>query len=97
MPHFMCFLNWTDQGAKSVKDGAKRFEDAKSLAAGLGGRIVAAYVTTGQYDVVHILEMPNGDAMTKYSMAVSSRGSARTTTVRAYLPEEFAKLAAEAP
>src|SRR5438132_1501700 len=44
MPHFMCFLNWTDQGAKSVKEGAKRYEDAKSLAAGLGGRIVAARV-----------------------------------------------------
>ena len=36
MPTFICFLNWTDQGAKSVKDGAQRFEDAKSLAAGLG-------------------------------------------------------------
>jgi uncharacterized protein with GYD domain len=97
MPHFICYLNWTDQGAKSLKEGAGRFEAAKTLAAGLGGRIVAGYVTTGQYDVVHILEMPNGDAMTKYAMAVSSRGAARTTTVRAYLPEEFAKLAAEAP
>jgi len=97
MPMFMCFLNWTDEGAKTVKDGPARYEAAKSLATGLGGRIVAAYVTTGQYDVVHILEMPNGDAMTKYAIAVSSRGAARTTTVRAFTPEEFGKLAAEAP
>jgi len=97
MPHFMCFLNWTDQGAKDVKEAASRYETAKSLAAGLGGRMVAAYVTTGQYDVVHILEMPDGDAMTKYSVALSSRGIVRTTTVRAFTPEEFGKLAAAAP
>jgi uncharacterized protein with GYD domain len=97
MPMFMCFLNWTDEGAKALKQGPGRFETAKSLAEGLGGRIVAAYVTTGQYDVVHILDMPNGDAMTKYSIAVSSAGAARTTTVRAYTTEEWAKLLAEAP
>jgi uncharacterized protein with GYD domain len=41
--------------------------------------------------------MPNGDAMTKLSVALSSRGFVRTTTVRAFTPEEFGKLAAEAP
>jgi uncharacterized protein with GYD domain len=94
---FMCFLNWTDQGAKAVKDGPARYEAAKALVAGLGGRMVATYVTTGQYDVVFILEMPNGDAMTKLSIALTSRGAVRTTTVRAFTPEEFGKLAAEAP
>ncbi len=94
---FMCFLNWTDQGAKAVKDGMSRYEAAKALVAGLGGRMVGAYVTTGQYDVVFIVEMPNGDAMTKLSVALTSRGNVRTTTVRAFPPEEFARLAAEAP
>jgi len=51
MPTFMCFLNWTDQGAKSLKDGPKRYEATKALVTQLGGRLVCAYVTTGQYDV----------------------------------------------
>jgi uncharacterized protein with GYD domain len=97
MPTFMCFLNWTEQGAKAVKDGLSRYEMTKSLIAGLGGRLVSGYVTTGQYDVVITVEMPNGDAMTKLAVALTSRGNVRTTTVRAFLPEEFAKLAAEAP
>jgi uncharacterized protein with GYD domain len=54
-------------------------------------------VTRGQYDVVLVLEMPDGDAMTKLAVALASRGNVRTTTVRAHLPEEFGKLAAEAP
>ena len=60
MPTFMCFLNWTDQGAKAVKDGPKRYEATKALVTRLGGRLVCAYV-------------------------------------RAFAPEEFGKLAAEAP
>jgi uncharacterized protein with GYD domain len=97
MPTFMCFLNWTDQGAKAVKDAPKRYEAAKDLVAKLGGRLVCAYVTTGQYDVVLVAEMPNGDAMTKFSVAITASGNARTTTVRAFAPEEFGRLAAEAP
>jgi uncharacterized protein with GYD domain len=97
MPTFMCFLNWTDQGAKAVKDAPNRYEATKALITRLGGRLVCAYVTTGQYDVVLVAEMPNGDAMTKLSVAITSSGNARTTTVRAFAPEEFGKLAAEAP
>jgi uncharacterized protein with GYD domain len=94
---FMCFLNWTDQGARAIKDAPTRYEATKALIAQLGGRLVSAYVTTGHYDVVLTVEMPNGDAMTKLSVAITSSGNARTTTVRAIPPEEFAKLAADAP
>src|SRR5256886_15611449 len=87
MPTFMCFLNWTDQGARGVKDAPKRYEATKALIAQLGGRLVSAYVTTGQYDVVLTVEMPNGDAMTKLAVSISSSGSARTTTVRGIPPD----------
>jgi uncharacterized protein with GYD domain len=90
-------LNWTDQGAKNTKDVAKRSQAGKAAAEKLGGRVLSAYVTTGHYDVVVTLEMPNGEAMAKFAAAISAAGNARTTTVRAYSAEEFAKLAAEAP
>jgi uncharacterized protein with GYD domain len=63
----------------------------------LGGQLIYGYVTTGQYDVVLLVEMPNGDAMTKLAIALTSRGNVRTTTVRAFSAEEFGKLAAEVP
>ena len=97
MPTFMCFLNWTDQGAKNAKEANKRFQASKSLAEKLGGKLLGAYVTTGDYDVVATLEMPNGEAMVKFAASISGSGNARTTTVRAYTPDEFSKLAAEAP
>jgi len=97
MPTFICFLNWTDQGAKSAKDSTKRHQASKAMAEKLGGRLLSAYVTTGQYDVVVTLEMPNGEAMVKFAAALSASGNARTTTVRGYSPDEFSKLVAEAP
>jgi len=97
MPTFICLLNWTDQAAKNAKDSSKRNQAAKSLAEKLGGKLLSSYVTTGQYDVIVTVEMPSGEAMVKFASAVSATGNARTTTVRGYTPDEFSKLAAEAP
>ena len=88
---FICFLNWTEQGAKTVKGVPARHENLKAEIAQLGGRLVGGYVTRGQYDVVFVLEMPNGDAMTKLTVALISRGNVRTTTVRAHSMEEKAR------
>src|SRR4051812_24270887 len=97
MPTFISFLNWTDQGAKNAKDSSKRYQAARNVAEKLGGKLLSAYVTTGQYDVVVTVDMPNGDAMVKFASAISASGNSRTTTVRAYTPDEFSKLVAEAP
>jgi uncharacterized protein with GYD domain len=93
----MCFLNWTEQGVKHIKDVGKRSKAASTLAGKLGGKITSVHVTTGQYDVVATVDMPSGDAMAQFVAALSAAGNVRTTTVRAYTPEEFAKLVADAP
>ena len=91
---FICFLNWTDQGVKAIKGVAARHEALKGEIAELGGRLYGGYMTRGQYDVVLVLEMPDGDAMTKLTVGLISRGNVRTTTVRAHSMEDFGKLAA---
>jgi len=97
MPTFILFLNWTDQGAKAAKDAGKRSQAARKMAEKLGGKVLSAYVTTGQYDVVATVDMPNAEAIAKFASAISASGNARTTTVRAFTPDEFSKLAAAAP
>ncbi len=97
MPHFICFLNWTDEGAKNAKNLSERHDAAHSLAASLGGSVVGAYVTTGEHDVVAILNMPDGDAMAKFALTVSSRGQARTHTVRAFPHDEISQIVSSLP
>jgi uncharacterized protein with GYD domain len=55
------------------------------------------YIKTGQYDGILTVDMPNGEAMIKLAVAAAAMGTVRTTTVRAFTPDEFAKLAADAP
>lgn len=60
-------------------------------------RLVSVYIKTGQYDGILTVDMPNGEAMIKLAVAAAAMGTVRTTTVRAFTPDEFAKLAADAP
>jgi uncharacterized protein with GYD domain len=97
MATFMLFLQWTEQGVRNVKDFGNRHQSARAAAEKLGGRIVSTYLTTGEYDVVATVDMPNGEAMSQLALSIAASGNARTTTVRAYSVDEFAKLASGIP
>ncbi len=97
MPTFICFVNWTDQGIKNVKDAPNRAEAAKAALKKLGGEIKDVYVTTGQYDVLLIADAPDGDVMTKFALAIGAQGNVRTTTCRGFTEGEFQKMVSDLP
>ena len=47
------------------------------------------YWTVGAYDVVYILEVPDDETATAFTLEAGSRGAVRTTTLRAYDREEM--------
>ncbi len=94
---FITFINFTDQGIKNVKDSPKRIQAGKALLKKMGGRVKQVYLTSGDRDAVMIAEVPNGDVMAKFAMALGSLGNVRTTTVRAWPEAEFRKMVSELP
>ena len=94
---FITFINFTDQGIKNVKDSPKRIRAGKALLKKMGGRVKQVYLTSGDRDAVLIAEVPNGDVMAKFAMALGSLGNVRTTTVRAWSEAEFKKMVSELP
>lgn len=64
MPTFILSLNWTEQGIRSVKDAPKRAEASKELAKKVGVEIKQVYLTTGEDDLLVIVDAPNGDCPT---------------------------------
>jgi len=94
---FICSVNWTDQGIRNVKDSPKRAQAARDLAKKLGVDMKELYLTSGDTDMVAILETANGDNVAKFAMAVSSLGSVRTKTARAWTQSEMQKLISELP
>lgn len=97
MPTFALSLSWTDQGIRSVRDWPKRGKAARDLARKVGVEIKQVYVTSGENDVLTIVEAANGDNVAKFAVALSALGNVRTRTARAWTEAEFEKLIAEVP
>ena len=97
MPTFIVSLNWTDQGVRSVKDAPKRAQASRELAKKVGVEIQQVYLTSGEDDVLIIVDSPNGDNVAKFALALGSQGNVRTRTARAWPESEFQKLISELP
>ena len=97
MPTFILSLNWTDQGIRSVKDAPKRSKAAHQLAKKVGVEIKQIFLTTGDSDLLAIVESPDGENVAKFSIALGAQGNVRTRTARAWAEPEFGKLIASLP
>ena len=97
MPTFILSLNWTDQGMRAVKDAPKRAQAANDLAKKVGVEIREVYLTSGDNDLLLIIDAPNGDNVAKFALALGSQGNVRTRTARAWPQSEFQKLISELP
>ena len=94
---FIMSLNFTDQGIRGIKDAAKRAKAARDLAKKLGVEIKDLYLTSGDSDLVVIIETANGDNMAKFALALGALGNVRSRTARAWTAEEYQKIVAALP
>ena len=97
MPTFIITGTWTDQGIRAVKDVPKRAQAARDPAQKLGVDIKQVYLTSGESDLLIIVETANVDNIPKFAMALGSLGNVRTRTVRAWPEAEMTKFISELP
>ncbi len=97
MPTFMLSLNWTEQGIRNIKDAQKRAKAAHELAKKVHVEIKQFYLTTGDSDLIALLETSSGDNVAKFALALSSLGNVRTRTARVWPEAEYLKLISELP
>ena len=97
MPVYVTLFKWTDTGVRDVKDAPAKIAESRKTAEELGGQVLGLYVTMGDYDLVSVVEWPNDETAATTALAVSSRGNARTVTMRAFTEQEFASIAKKLP
>jgi uncharacterized protein with GYD domain len=97
MPTHISFINYTDQGIRSIKDSPKRLDAAKKLLKKMGGELKEFYLTLGSYDIITIAEAPNDEVLAKFLLTLGAAGNVRTTTVKAFPEAEFRKIIAGLP
>jgi len=97
MPKYITLLNWTDQGIRNIKESPARLDAAKEMFESAGAKLEQFFLVTGKYDMVAIVEAPDDETAATVSLAVGSRGAARTETLRAFTENEYRKMIADLP
>jgi uncharacterized protein with GYD domain len=82
-------MNFTDQGIRNVKDSTKRADAVKEVAKKFGASMSQIYWTLGQFDLVAVIEAPNDESATAFSLAIGSAGNIRGQTLRAFSRDEM--------
>lgn len=89
MANYIMLFQFTDQGIRNVRDTTKRAAAAGQLARKMGVKIKDFFWTLGRFDGVLVIEAPNDEAATAFSLKVSSVGNVKSQTLRAFRSKEM--------
>jgi len=89
MAIYMTLYKFTEQGIKNIKDSPKRLEAGIKSFEAKGGKLLGAYYTTGEFDLVVIGEIADEQAGMAHTLATAALGNVRPITLRAYTAKEF--------
>ena len=88
MTSYIVLMNWTEQGARNVRDSPKRLDAARKQLGDMGGSFKSFYLTMGEYDMVAVVEAPDDAVLARFSVMLAASGNIRTRTLKAF--PEFA-------
>jgi uncharacterized protein with GYD domain len=92
MPMYVVLYKWTELGIKNVKDSPARLAASIKMAEKAGGKVIGAWYTMGEYDLVAVSEWPDDKTASAFVLAQAAQGSVRTTALKAHTPAEFAEI-----
>ena len=84
VPTYVMLANWTDQGARQVKESPKRVEAARKALIEMGGEFKSLYMTMGDYDLIVIYDAPDDAVAARFTLLLGEMGSVRTRTLKAF-------------
>ena len=95
MATYISLLQFTDKGVGNVKETTKRAQAATAEAEKMGVKITNALWTMGAYDLVLLLDAPDDDTVSAFSLKLGSLGNVKSHTMRAFRQEEMEKILAK--
>jgi uncharacterized protein with GYD domain len=94
MSIYIMLANWTDQGARNVKDSPRRLDAAKKALEDVGGEFKSFFMTMGDFDMVGIYEAPDDAVAARFTLQVGQLGNIRTRTLKAFPESAFREIIA---
>lgn len=91
---YISLVNWTDQGIRNIRESPSRLDAARTLARTYGCEMTHFFMTIGAYDMVVLIEGPDDESVAKFSLALGSSGSIRTSTLKAFSEASYRNIIA---
>lgn len=89
MPLYIMTTTLTDEGRKTVKANPYRIKEVNNEVEAMGVKILAQYVTLGQFDFINVLEAPDNETIARVATELGSRGTLQTNTLAALTLDDF--------
>jgi len=89
MPNYITLLNWTEQGMGKIKASPKRLDASRKAFKQAGCELKDVYLTMGPYDLVCVIEAPDGETAAKAILSLGAAGNVRTLTLPAFTEDEY--------
>ena len=78
MPSYLVQVDYEPEGwAALIKNPQDRIAAVTPAIEALGGKVVAGYLSFGEFDIVAIVEMPDNVSAAAFSIAAAAGGSVR--------------------
>ncbi len=84
MTIYIVLANWTDQGARDIKESPRRLDAAKQALQEMDGEFKSFYMTMGDYDIVAVYEAPDDAVAARFTLQMAQLGNIRTRTLKAF-------------
>ena len=97
MATYITFINFTEQGIKTIKDLSGRIAAGRQAMEAAGGKLVQYYLTLGAQDAVVVYELPDDETAASTALAQAGLGNLRTTTMRAFPEAEIPGILSKLP
>ena len=95
MAMYLSLLQFTDQGIRNVRETIKRAAAATADAEKMGVKVTESFWTMGAYDVVLLLDAPDDETVSAFSIKMGSLGNVKSRTMRAFRREEMESVLAK--
>jgi len=89
MPLYIVLYKFTEEGRKNIKATVRRATQVERENTRRGFRVVGTWWTTGQYDLVSVVNAPSEAAMMGGLYNIAEAGNVFSETLRAFSPGEM--------
>jgi len=89
VPTYIMLSTLTPEGVQTVKTNPSRIREVNREIEQLGATVTAQWATLGRFDFINVVEAPDDKTMSRVSLELGSRGTAKYETLIAIPVDEF--------